>query len=530
MTQQRHVIKQQILELHISSGTNAFEMQNQISALYHSQIIPLIEAICNQFSDPDTIHRIDRIEIDLGEIDAELLETDFVQKAAEALSMQLSQIFTATTVQPTEPIPQTIPDAALSQSLEQARQSSPTSPAQARFELFCEFVQTGRLPWWSKPLDRNGLEDCFSQLLADSPDKLKVLLQNGLRQEKIMQRIFYQFSEPMLMEMLKLLAPALPPIFRAYLEDIQRLIPHVESFQKSGSQHLRQTIWQGLFLHLSLQRSFFSPTTKPEIDTVLRANLLHIAAQLSLNGRSLIQQLLTTIETLTLARNHFNSELPHVLTTFSLASDAPESSSEMSLRNGGAQGTNTEAIPPEQIPIVFSPSITDVNFGQVEDIYIQNAGVILLWPFLNRFLESLNLVKSGQFLSLQATHRATLFLQYLVEASLESLEATLPLNKLLCGLDISEPIPTNLVMTEDEQSECEVVLSAVIENWSALGNTSTAGLRQAFLQRTGVLRSHREGWLLQVEHQTHDILLNYLPWSIRVIKLPWMAQVLHTEW
>lgn len=564
MTQQRHVIKQQILELNVSSDANAFELQNQISALYRNQVVPIIEAICNQLSDPNTIHRIDRLELDLGEIEAASLETDFAQKVAEALSNQLSQILTTSTVESTAPTAPPMPAEGLHQitrkepslphtetesapispaqahlqSLSQTTRkksdpshtqtkTAPISPIEARFELFQSFIQTGHLPWWSKPLNRNDLEECFYQLLAEYPDNLKALLQNSLKQEKMMQRIVYQFSEPMRMEILKLLVPKLQPVFQTYLDDLQRLFSHVKFVQKAGSQSVRQTIWQGLFLYLSLHPSSSLLTTKSEINAVLRANLLHIATQYNVNMRSLIQQLLTTIKTLESVGSHFTSELPQVLTTLASTSNTQASSSEMFLTDEADQA-NTEISPLAQRDA--EAISTNENSSESEDLYIQNAGVILLWPFLTRFFEVLSLVESGQFLTLQATHRATLLLQYLVDASLESLESALPLNKILCGLDLSEPVPTSLTITEDEQRECEGLLSAVIEHWSALGNTSIAGLRQTFLQRPGVLRSHREGWLLQVEQQAYDVLLDRLPWGIQVIKLPWMAQILHTEW
>ncbi|WP_019506264.1 contractile injection system tape measure protein [Pleurocapsa sp. PCC 7319] len=91
MTSQRHIIKRQILDLHINSELKAFELQNKISALYRSKIIPLIESYCNQISDPEQIFRINRLEIDLGTIDEANLESDFVQKVTDALSQEFSQ-------------------------------------------------------------------------------------------------------------------------------------------------------------------------------------------------------------------------------------------------------------------------------------------------------------------------------------------------------------------------------------------------------------------------------------------------------
>ncbi|MEO1401775.1 MAG: contractile injection system tape measure protein [Cyanobacteria bacterium J06635_1] len=41
---------------------------------------------------------------------------------------------------------------------------------------------------------------------------------------------------------------------------------------------------------------------------------------------------------------------------------------------------------------------------------------------------------------------------------------------------------------------------------------------------------NNDHWLLQIERETYDILLDQLPWSIRVVKLPWMPKLLYVEW
>jgi hypothetical protein len=74
------------------------------------------------------------------------------------------------------------------------------------------------------------------------------------------------------------------------------------------------------------------------------------------------------------------------------------------------------------------------------------------------------------------------------------------------------------------------MLEGMIGHWKIIGNTSVAGLRSAFLQRQGYLTLTREAWHLQVEGRSYDMLLDRLPWSISVIKHPWMTRVVHVNW
>ncbi|NEN93610.1 MAG: hypothetical protein F6K48_33950, partial [Okeania sp. SIO3H1] len=179
-------------------------------------------------------------------------------------------------------------------------------------------------------------------------------------------------------------------------------------------------------------------------------------------------------------------------------------------------------------PTKFIDSVN--NFSDSDEIYIRNAGLILLWPFLKRFLLKIGLVQENLFINITSAERAATLLQYIVDNSIEIPEYILPLNKILCGIDLLEPIDTNLEITKQEITECEYLLSAVIQNWSILKNTSIEGFRKAFLQRKGILKIRDGSYLLQVERETYDILLDRIPWSIKVVKLPWMNNILYVEW
>ena len=74
------------------------------------------------------------------------------------------------------------------------------------------------------------------------------------------------------------------------------------------------------------------------------------------------------------------------------------------------------------------------------------------------------------------------------------------------------------------------MLAAAVEHWPALGNTSITGLRESFMQRRGLLRDDERGWQLQVETASFDVLLGRLPWSISIMKLPWMTKPIYTDW
>jgi|GEM_PF-2861846 len=166
----------------------------------------------------------------------------------------------------------------------------------------------------------------------------------------------------------------------------------------------------------------------------------------------------------------------------------------------------------------------------LETVYIANAGLVLLWPFLTMLFDRLGYLESQQFHDEAAQQQAALLLQFLASGAADVPEYALPLNKLLCGIRQPRPLPRELLLTDAEKELGESLLKAVIARWEILKNTSVAGLRETFLLRSGKLDWLEERIVLTVEPKSLDILLDQRPWSISIIKLPWMAAPLYVTW
>jgi hypothetical protein len=85
-------------------------------------------------------------------------------------------------------------------------------------------------------------------------------------------------------------------------------------------------------------------------------------------------------------------------------------------------------------------------------------------------------------------------------------------------------------IAEAEIAACEEVLTAAIQHAPILRDMSIAGFRSSFLRRDGQLSARDGCWLLRVQRETHDIVLDRFPWSARVVKLPWMDTMVVVEW
>lgn len=165
--------------------------------------------------------------------------------------------------------------------------------------------------------------------------------------------------------------------------------------------------------------------------------------------------------------------------------------------------------------------------GKQEPIFITNAGLILLHPFLARLVRTVGYADGDR---LTNPDRAVHLLHYLAAGTLPEAEWQLVLPKILCGLPLKRAVDPTQLPAEEAKAGADEMLRAAIDHWAALKNTSIDGLRTSFLQREGRLIQYEEYWSLRVERRPYDLLLDHLPWGIGTFRLPWMAERMAVEW
>lgn len=170
-----------------------------------------------------------------------------------------------------------------------------------------------------------------------------------------------------------------------------------------------------------------------------------------------------------------------------------------------------------------------------EPLYVNNAGLVIVSPFLPRLFEKLDVLRDGpdgkpRISGIEHASRAVHLLQYLVDGRCDVPEPELVLNKLLCGLDLALPVAPGIEPTAEERDLCDGLIQAVIANWPIIKNTSPAGLRETFLQREGRLTRSGTDWQLRVQRKTVDVLVDQIPWGFSVVLHRWMEHPIHVTW
>lgn len=165
-----------------------------------------------------------------------------------------------------------------------------------------------------------------------------------------------------------------------------------------------------------------------------------------------------------------------------------------------------------------------------EQVYIRNAGMILLHPFLATLFARAGLTKDGSFTGEEAQAKAVQLLQYAVTGTEQDPEYELVLNKLLAGLQPGEVLSHSADLQADETELITGMIHAIMMQWDKMKNTSIEGFRNAFLMREGYVFQTEESWVLRVEQRGYDVILQTLPWSFGMIKFSWMTKPLIVEW
>src|SRR5205823_2367541 len=73
-------------------------------------------------------------------------------------------------------------------------------------------------------------------------------------------------------------------------------------------------------------------------------------------------------------------------------------------------------------------------------IYINNAGIIILHPFLQALFEELKLTEENNWINTASQHKAVAVLAFLATGKEEFEEFDVVLNKVLCNIDINEVV------------------------------------------------------------------------------------------
>ncbi len=465
-SQSRHIIQKQVIEINFENPEESLGLPKEVAEMYYEKLLPQFEVLLDEMFGNNYEASLDKLEIDCGRLNKKNWKQEFTERAIRKLKAQLNEV--------------------------NKKEIDSKKIEENAAEAFFFFIENGFMPWNNQI---NTIAELEQRLTIN--EKLVARLKKLITQKtKVAERLAGQFSE-------KITSRIIDEITKDSQDEFTEILSLLEK--------------RNLFRDEAQFNNVFN--IKHVDKHVIEAGIFEAFA--SDKNMNKVEQFFSFL----LSRVNGNEELSD---EFREIIQNQKAGKDQKVNNKKRNLTEVEdGLKPGDIG---KKEKKESSESKQDTIYIGNAGLILLHPFLPALFENLEITRENNWSDESSHQIAVLVTEYLVTGTNEPEEFNLVLNKILCGLKPDETVITELKLKEEIKDECQVLLNEVITRWSVLKNTSIEGLRETFLQRNGKLSKADNGWLLQVEQKAVDILLNHLPWGIGIIKLPWMSEMLYVEW
>lgn len=506
------IIRKQKFRIRTHDENTALRIRKEINDSIQYDFIHMLEKIMQEHSIPDFYFYIDKISVDLGAIHFQNFNETFMRLLQEKLSRELSvktdeQITTAGANKESYYYNETNDTG--ERMIED--QAFPFAEKNRATRALIYFLEYGIYPWWY----HQSVAKSPAEILDEDTDTLTSLSLKIIEQNKI--------SKIVAERMTRRLIHHLP----AGKKD--RLVKNILSLKNEPAVSANAN---ALLEHKEILKTLFDFS-----ETEFQVSLVLVLLNETISPGNLVSRFIrkfwtekeTTIEKLDTIMAKADEDVRDFI-----SEQITDLSKHKKNTDPGSNREGKKAREMFEEKITKDPSRFDSEKTPAlpeEGIYISNAGLVLIHPFLDSLFTELGFLDpKKQFYSENAALRATINLQYLQTGDNDYREWESALCKILCGLPVATVLPSDIVLTDSEKSECDEMLKVILEYWDALRSTDINVLRANFFNRDGKLMAREDHWLLHVERTGIDILLEKLPWGYSTIKLPWLQQIIHVEW
>lgn len=513
----KHQIKKQLFELTLFQRKDAYRIQQLVSEHYRTHLIHILEKVFDELAPLNDILRIEKLEIDLGvinerEIESRRWEDIIFKKLTEQLSLMM-------------------------QNRESFPEMSILEKNESVADQWLHYMQHGYLPYNASKADGEWLLQVLTSFASDykSITALRALIHGS---ELATERIVLQHNVSFVVALLEALCSTSQKFIPEIIDELTDLVEWLNQLKEDkiegGRNAIALQVWCRV-LQVAARRSM------PMDERNLVFHLVEyfstgITEHQNIPGKYLSKKRKTGLV------------LKQIVNSIKLQKANENRQTGIKILSGKSTDA-ADSIIPVISPISDAPiekinsteKTSSYESGQKmneewrgrekeDSIYVKNAGLVLIHPFLPRFFTNLSLIENEGFIKPEFHQKALLLLHFLATGEMEVDEHALVTAKLLCGYPLHRPVQKQFNLTAGEKDECELLIKNIVGQWDILGNTTADGLRQGFLQREGKFTSEKGKQTIYIEPQAIDLLLDYIPWSISMVKLPWMNDILWIDW
>lgn len=488
---QDHIIQKVFVEITINNKEKAFSIKQDINSFLAIDVFPEIEKYINalEYNFSDHTLQIPRLELNL-EVKNSSLNTELKDKITQLFQEELSEM-----TKPVENFDQEIKSDSKAYLIDNERKLVQT---------FIYFLENGYMPWWNS--DKKSiafLEPKIFETLILTKDLQKSIIP-VLSKQNVQERIISQ-----------LLNEQIAGLCLSILKDTELKINlNVDMIQQiSTLNHAeRQMVWH---LVLNVLSEHFNSSNNDLKEYLLQLILKTESASTFLShAKNKLQNLKTVIEIFPFIKEDEILE--------NIKNNSEDSSEDAGTSIDTAHEKNDATTREDIIQ-------KDKDLIQNDAQYVQNAGLILIHPFIKTLFEHCNLLHP-ETQQLTDPELCAHLLHYIATGKTNAPEYDLVFEKFLCNIPTNQTINRHIKLSRKHKTEAKNVIESVQHNWNSMRKSSVALLQNEFFQRPAKLVATDHEYTLTVERKTQDILLENLGWGIGLVKLPWQEKFIFVNW
>lgn len=532
-TANKHIINKLFLEVNTPSKDKAYYLKDHLNAFLKEELFPLLETY---FDTLDSKIASQSIQIEKLNMDFSVAsDLDFNSIKLEIMNQFQNQI--------EKQIDKGFPD---------TKNYTLLNKKEKNINEFFSFLETGTTPWWvisKNILDVNSINP-FEKIISDKAFSSKLL--NALESSQTRNRFIKQLSDDQIYVILKktflleLTSEVTAPNKSTgdKYDCIQKIKDNMSAIVSKSSQglHQRNLVWDIILSQLLpnnnsiIKEKLFKLITSfdsikkysakfalEEINKqIINKSVLDVLSDL-VNEVSIIAAILEQKALEILQKNSKNQSVQSELSKTDELNFSSKKNAEInSILNTDEEteekenGSDSLLLNEETVP--ETPS----------NHYVNNAGLILIHPFLKHLFENCALLNKDH--TINDPEVAAHLLHYIATEQEQDYEHEMLFEKLLCNIPVNQTINRNIILSEELKNHADEMLRAVLENWQVMKNSSLALLRNEYLQRPGKIILTGDNPKILVERKTQDILLDKISWNLGIVKLVWKNKVIFVDW
>ncbi len=478
---QDHIIQRVFVEITVNNKEKALSIKEDINSFLSVDVFPQIEKYINalEYKLEGYTLQIPRLEMDLN-VKSSSLNAELKDKIAQLFVEKLSEM--------------TGPVVILNQEAESNSKAYWISNQEKVVKTFIYFLEKGDMPWWNP--DKKGfsfLEPEIFDTMIHSTNFEKSII-SILPKQNVQNRIINQLSNEQIAQLCLTILKSKE--LKISLEP--EIINYISKLDHTNRSIIWSLILNVVSKYLTSSKSKLQEYIIQQISKLEAADFLQIKTNRQ-NLKSLIK-IFPFIKESEIIKSIKNNVINH------------------SENKEDPIGTTDE-----EDQIIYED--LNPNEGQ----YIQNAGLIMLHPFLKTFFEHCNLIhpKTQQLIDPELCAH---LLHYIATGKTNAPEYEMVFEKFLCNIPMNQSINRNIKLSRKHKTQVKNLIESVQQNWKPMKKSSVALLQNEFFQRSGKLVVTDHDYTLTVERKTQDILLDKLAWGMSLVKLPWKENFMFVNW